>query len=179
MPYQPFPERFPEIAEAETRAITNFDCKELPLDTYGLIEAYCNDADCDCRRVFLNVMSDNHKKILAVIAFGWERRSFYAKWLGTKDSQMLDELKGPSLNLASPQSDLAPKLLKLVTDLVLHDERYVERLKRHYKLFRDDVNKESQNRKRNSSKTISTKVKVGRNEPCPCGSGKKSKNCCL
>ncbi|MBE6955750.1 MAG: hypothetical protein E7449_07605, partial [Ruminococcaceae bacterium] len=23
------------------------------------------------------------------------------------------------------------------------------------------------------------KVKVGRNEPCPCGSGKKYKNCCL
>lgn len=29
-----------------------------------------------------------------------------------------------------------------------------------------------------ASKTIVNKEKVGRNEPCPCGSGKKYKNCC-
>jgi preprotein translocase subunit SecA len=29
-----------------------------------------------------------------------------------------------------------------------------------------------------SSKTIVNKNKVGRNDPCPCGSGKKYKNCC-
>ena len=26
--------------------------------------------------------------------------------------------------------------------------------------------------------TVSANVKIGRNEPCPCGSGKKFKNCC-
>ncbi len=29
-----------------------------------------------------------------------------------------------------------------------------------------------------SSKTIVKTNKIGRNEPCPCGSGKKYKNCC-
>lgn len=29
-----------------------------------------------------------------------------------------------------------------------------------------------------ASKTIVNKNKIGRNEPCPCGSGKKYKNCC-
>ncbi|WP_446898086.1 SEC-C metal-binding domain-containing protein [Clostridium sp. LBM24168] len=29
-----------------------------------------------------------------------------------------------------------------------------------------------------SSKTIVNKTKIGRNDPCPCGSGKKYKNCC-
>ncbi|MCH3965588.1 MAG: SEC-C domain-containing protein [Clostridium sp.] len=29
-----------------------------------------------------------------------------------------------------------------------------------------------------SSKTIINKNKIGRNDPCPCGSGKKYKNCC-
>ncbi|OAA93065.1 SEC-C metal-binding domain-containing protein [Clostridium coskatii] len=29
-----------------------------------------------------------------------------------------------------------------------------------------------------SSKTIVNKTKVGRNDPCPCGSGKKYKQCC-
>ena len=28
------------------------------------------------------------------------------------------------------------------------------------------------------NKTVSTHHKVGRNEPCPCGSGKKFKKCC-
>ena len=28
------------------------------------------------------------------------------------------------------------------------------------------------------NKTVSTKIKVGRNDPCPCGSGKKFKRCC-
>ena len=26
---------------------------------------------------------------------------------------------------------------------------------------------------------VAKKAKVGRNDPCPCGSGKKYKNCCL
>ena len=29
-----------------------------------------------------------------------------------------------------------------------------------------------------ASKTAKAKTTVGRNEPCPCGSGKKYKNCC-
>ena len=28
------------------------------------------------------------------------------------------------------------------------------------------------------NKTVSTRKKVGRNDPCPCGSGKKFKKCC-
>jgi uncharacterized protein YecA (UPF0149 family) len=30
-----------------------------------------------------------------------------------------------------------------------------------------------------TSSSISTSVKIGRNDPCPCGSGKKFKKCCL
>jgi len=31
----------------------------------------------------------------------------------------------------------------------------------------------------NKTKTVVNEVKVGRNDPCPCGSGKKYKKCCL
>jgi len=31
---------------------------------------------------------------------------------------------------------------------------------------------------RDSNMTIRRKEKIGRNAPCPCGSGKKYKNCC-
>ena len=30
----------------------------------------------------------------------------------------------------------------------------------------------------NPPKTVTAETKVGRNEPCPCGSGKKHKQCC-
>jgi hypothetical protein len=30
-----------------------------------------------------------------------------------------------------------------------------------------------------SAKSLTTMDKTGRNEPCPCGSGKKNKKCCL
>ncbi len=30
----------------------------------------------------------------------------------------------------------------------------------------------------NKPKPAKAKVKIGRNDPCPCGSGKKYKNCC-
>ena len=31
----------------------------------------------------------------------------------------------------------------------------------------------------NKTKTVVKEKKVGRNDPCPCGSGKKYKQCCL
>ena len=34
-------------------------------------------------------------------------------------------------------------------------------------------------RKQKTSRTVVKAKKIGRNDPCPCGSGKKYKNCCL
>ncbi|MCK4735010.1 MAG: hypothetical protein KAT65_21335 [Methanophagales archaeon] len=45
---------------------------------------------------------------MAVIAYGWENRKFYADWLGRNDPPAIADLKGPALNLASHQSELAP-----------------------------------------------------------------------
>ena len=180
MPYELFHERFPTIAEKETRSITIIQNPELPNDSYGLIESYCNEPDCDCRRVFMSVLSEKQEKVLAVIAFGWENEKFYAKWMGDNDPQIIKELKGPTLNLASPQSRLAPIILKLVDSVVLQDEKYIERLKTHYALFREEIGKGSQNNDNDkNSNVISFPPKIGRNLPCPCGSGKKYKKCCL
>lgn len=55
MPYTSFYEKFPEIAEKETKVITAIADPELPEGNYALIESYCDEIDCDCRRVFLNI----------------------------------------------------------------------------------------------------------------------------
>ena len=73
-------------------------------------------------------------------AVGWEDEDFYAKWFGDDDPETVRGLKGPCLNMMSPQSEFAPALLEKMS-LIL-DEEYIERLKRHYKMFKEAVRKE-------------------------------------
>jgi hypothetical protein len=139
MPYEPFHEQFTELAFLETRSITIRNNLGLPDDDYGFLEAYCNDENCDCRRVFFNVLSRKRAEMVAVIAYGWEDSAFYTRWYRQNDPSIIQELQGPILNPGSKQSELAPALLKLVRDTLLKDPAYVDRLKRHYWMFKEKV----------------------------------------
>lgn len=140
MPYVMFYEYFPELAKKETRGITVFERSNLnlPAGNYSFLEMYCNEPGCDCRRVFFHVVS-NKKDLEAVITYGWESPQFYAKWMGSDDPHIIADLKGPSLNMGSPQSSLAPALLDVVRNILLPDTIYVERIKRHYAMFRAEI----------------------------------------
>jgi len=46
---------------------------------------------------------------------------------------------GPCLNIGSPRSELAGPILDLASSVLLKDEAYVERIKRHYQLFRAKI----------------------------------------
>jgi hypothetical protein len=143
MPYEPMHERFRELALRETRSFTIAgNHPRLSADEYALLEAYCNDKNCDCRRVVFNVVSRKHQAIMAVVTFGWEDESFYRKWCGGEDDELgrmvIDEMMGLGLNSASPQSDIAPALLAPIRE-VLQDPAYVARLKRHYQIFKEKV----------------------------------------
>lgn len=135
MYFAPFHELFPEIAQKETRTLTALNHPQLPRGDYALVEAYCNDVNCDCRRVMFNVLRRSTNTYVAVIAFGWESEAFYARWLGDNDSMEARELQGPILNWGSEQSDLAPVLLAEMK-MVLSDEMYVDRLRRHYMMYK-------------------------------------------
>lgn len=144
MPYVSFHDYFPDIAEQETRSFTVLEDPELPPGSYALAEMYCNEPGCDCRRVFFSVLSSLTKRIEAVIAYGWESPRFYTQWMGDNDPEIIKELKGPTSNLLSPQSDLAPAILKVVRDVVLQDRAYVERLKDHYKMLKHYIDNKRQ-----------------------------------
>ncbi len=90
---------------------------------------FCNEKGCDCRRVLFRVVSIAHGGPVAVINWGWEHESFYAKWMKGSNRNLAKDLKGPSLNLGSPQSDLAPALLDLTENVLLKDNAYRERIK--------------------------------------------------
>lgn len=72
--------------------------------------------------------------------WGWEPLAFYRKWGdypgAAKDAK---ELKGPALALLSKQSALAPALLELARGMLLSSPEYIERVQRHYRLFRGKI----------------------------------------
>jgi hypothetical protein len=150
MPYSLFYSRFPEIAERETRTVTLFDHSgfNLPPARYSFLEMFCDEPGCDCRRAFFSVVSSLQNNILAVIAWGWEDREFYTKWLGDSDPRIINDLIGPALNLASPQSNHAPALLDLFTKVLLQDTAYIERVKRHYAMFRQEIESQAKTKSR-------------------------------
>lgn len=139
MPYESFYSRFPEIAARETRTITVMKHAGIPTGNYGLIEMYCNEPGCDCRRVFFDVYDSERGTSMAIIAYGWESEEYYVRWFGDDDPETIRDLQGPALNFGSPQSKYAPAFLALV-EMILKDSKYVSRLKRHYRIFKDAVN---------------------------------------
>lgn len=143
MPYAFFHHYFPEVAEQETRTVLILDDSpfDLPPGPYTLLEMYCNEEGCDCRRVFFYVVSPPSSRALAVIAYGWEEREFYERWFGHDDPEEIDVLKGPAFNMASPQSAFAPAIMEMIQSTVLQDRAYLERIKSHYKMFCDMINK--------------------------------------
>jgi hypothetical protein len=130
------------MAEAETRTITVFaDRSEtgLPPGEYAFCEMFCNEPGCDCRRVFFYVVASFRKRCEAVIAWGWDSPEFYANWFHHDDPEVIADLMGPCLNIGSPRSELAGPILDLARSVLLKDEAYVERIKRHYQLFRAKI----------------------------------------
>ena len=59
----PFHSLLPELAQREVRCVHLGPTADLasepalPADEYIYLEFYCEDLDCDCRRVFLQVIA--------------------------------------------------------------------------------------------------------------------------
>lgn len=174
MPYSAFDTFFPEIARKETRCIQIFDDPELVGDLFILMELFCDEPKCDCRRVMLNVISEKRRKPVAVINFGWEKEIFYKNWFGKYDKEIIHELKGPSINMLSQYTDITKKIFEQVK-MTLEDGFYIKRLIEHYVMFREHI----ENLTSDDTNHISFPKIPGRNELCLCGSGKKYKHCCL
>ncbi len=133
----PFFTKYPDLAVNETRTITVQGRDDLLDGEYGFIEFYCDEIDCDCRRVIINVVTaTTEPKIWATINFGWEDVEFYEKWIGDKENAV--DCKGPYLDPMNPQTKYSPVLLRIFEHL-LTDVIYLERLKKHYELFKSSA----------------------------------------
>lgn len=133
----PFYTHFPDLARKEMRSVSVRDLPPLPTGEYGFLELYCDEHDCDCRRVIIQVLSSStNSAIWATINYGWETLAFYEKWLG--DKQLAQQCHGPELDPLNPQTRYSAVLLELFKS-VLQDTAYVERLKRHYAMFKASI----------------------------------------
>ena len=131
----PFFTRFPEISSTELRFIQIRGLPTLPDGEYEFHELYCDEPDCDCRRVIIQVMSPSTGSLIwATINYGWEPLAFYENWLGVSDLAI--ECKGTGLDLFNAQTRYAEVLFELFKSVELEDTAYVERLKRHYTMFK-------------------------------------------
>lgn len=132
----PFYEVCPNAGE-EMRVISVQNHQRLPDGAYGLIDSFCADPDCDCRVIYIFVVSESRPGVLASITFGWESLEFYRKWMGVdKVDDVIRNLKGPALMPMAQQTKFSHALLELVA-LRLKEHSYVDLLKRHYRQFKD------------------------------------------
>jgi len=152
MSFVQFSEYFPEVAARETRSITIPPGSPLglPPGDYAFLETYCDEPHCDCRRVLFSVIARDRPGIQAIIGWGWEDVDFYARWMKSGNRAEAVSGKGPALNPLSPATELGPALVELVRNILLQDPEYVERIKRHYLMFRENMDRPKKSQRRRS-----------------------------
>lgn len=165
---KPFFSKFPKIAEVETKTLKIIDDDndlDLPVWEYGFVDMYCDDDECDCNRVLITVFWENWKTQMANISYWWKKQKFYDDWFYW-DKKLAKNYKWPELAVATIQTEHSHKFLKFFKFLI-EDPSYVERLKRHYRMYKGMEVIEN------------NEPKIWRNDSCLCWSWKKYKKCCL
>jgi len=136
MPMVPFYTRCLETAAREARSLYVGKGQSLPVGQYVFTEFYCDEPDCDCRRVILHVHPpEDLNEVLASITYGWETPAYYQAW-SHGDIELAEEMAGATLELFDQQGLHASELLTLTKDFLLADPVYIDRLKRHYAEFK-------------------------------------------
>jgi hypothetical protein len=136
----PFHSLLPELAQREVRCVHIGPGPDPgpPADEYAYLEFYCEDLNCDCRRVFLQVIAKGQPgKIFASINYGWEKEAFYRKRMPWDPDAAAGIVRG-ELDPINEQSEFAADFLDLFQRVVL-DEPYRLRLRRHHRLFREEL----------------------------------------
>jgi len=135
---------------------------------YVVFEYYCDNPACDCQNLYADIMQlgkegEPIKKSLAVIEYSGS----------SKEAQC-----APVLAEGSPKTVTASHRLEIYKKFIHHPD-YLARMKNQYARVKQ-LTAARDLKKTGMQKNASSKQKqIGRNEPCPCGSNKKYKKCCL
>lgn len=154
--------------------------------------AYANDMNTRSGQLFwanyFNIEKEIYKKLLSNPDKVWEGKvEDLAKEFDTDLKHFVGFLDGINDSLVTPNpieemdKDTVVNLNydkeKLYYNMVAADADWLYNLEEWEPLLTAERRKELY-KEQKSSKTIVKGKKIGRNDPCPCGSGKKYKKCC-
>jgi hypothetical protein len=141
-------------------------------EAWAVDEQYCVQPDCKCKETvlsFLKLMDASGQKTTVIrdtpsLRYNYRTQACKPVARGAAGSPSLDGLLAA---LKSAHADLNPQLeFRHLIMQTLYTRHYLARAqKRLQSLSADPLPAGSH--------------KIGRNEPCPCGSGRKYKHCCL
>ena len=137
----------------------------LPEGKYMYIEYYCLEPQCDCnsgafQMVELDPQGKETQNTIALIDYTWTEPV---------------STHNPSLGPQFIGSGFAEAGLEEFKKLLSTYSNMIDKLKNGYIKTRE----ESTHPESREVTPVQKTTKVGRNDPCPCGSGKKYKKCCL
>jgi len=126
---------------------------------YLIDDQYCLDPKCPCNHVALSFIPHKYNKFMKneqmAIRLNYQKLTWEVI-----DEQYDDE------DVLKP---IIEKTMELIPDFAHIVKKRHETMRLIYRQFK----------KQNSSvDVVPEKIKTGRNDPCPCGSGKKYKKCC-
>ncbi|MDX9786251.1 MAG: hypothetical protein RBT11_05735 [Desulfobacterales bacterium] len=109
-------------------ALKNRHYSAIPPGEYAFLEHYCDDKDCDCRRVIISALGLTECKVLATINMGLD-----------------PGIKGvsPFLDPLGIQSEYSSNILTLFLHLINTDTKYLFDLQQHYIAIKETVSGEA------------------------------------
>ncbi len=126
---------------------------------YLILDQYCLDPGCLCTEAVLIVVpwiDDIMKRDdEMVVRFDYQKNTW--------------KIQDSPFNKQYHLDLLFPEIIKSIPDLTGQLKKRHDILKKIYNRYKEEKHILSENTK---------KTKIGRNDPCPCGSGKKYKKCC-
>lgn len=181
MKFSSFFDAFPELVDTEFRNIfvmENSGHEHIPPGNYAFLEFFCEDINCDCRKVIINIVSVDPVKLWARFDYVWESEEFYKKWYGGDDIFYMP-MSGVTYDF--PENDLVQmEFVSTFKKIIKFDTHYAKRIEKHYSMFKEHIsNKQKMKREAKILDFDQAKQKIGRNDMCSCNSGKKFKKCCL
>ncbi len=122
----------------------------------------------------MNTLKGSYSELSETL--GWEIEHFIG-FLDGINTSLTEEL-----NLDLIQEDTCLEITidwkKLYQNMIDYKAEWLYNLEEWENIFDESTRKELK-KEYNRSKIVVKGEKIGRNDPCPCGSGKKYKKCCL
>ncbi|MDZ7897354.1 MAG: SEC-C metal-binding domain-containing protein [Arcicella sp.] len=131
---------------------------------YGLMDLYCLNPSCDCNKVTLQVINDEYEEPLFTVEHNIKHNTFK---LDDEEKVIVSNQKVQAILTEIKKEFIEPKIKGI---------SYAERYTRMRTVFKNFLTRRGI--PQNYFPGTRLVATIGRNDDCPCGSGKKYKKCC-